>query len=238
MHTWNSTNYSCVRSIVSKFSTSAAKNSSVVSPVVTPVSVASSLIGSYSSKGAELKNASAVQSLAKVFPPILYYSSQGEWVVKTTPTYLIPLLTFLKRHTTTQYHQLRDITAIDYAKRKFRFEVLYQLLSVTYNQRLTVSVAVSEGVALNSATPLFSSAGWYERETWDRFGVFFRNHPDLRRRLTDYGFKGHPLRKDFPVTGFVEVRYNDFRKRILYENVSLPQEYRVFTLNNSWAAGL
>lgn len=174
-----------------------------------------------------------MHSLAKVFPPILYYSTQGEWVIKTTPTYLLPLLTFLKRHTATYYRQLRDITAIDHPKRKFRFEILYQLLSITYNQRLTVSVFVAEGTALNSATSLFSSAGWYERETWDRFGVFFRNHPDLRRRLTDYGFKGHPLRKDFPVTGFVEVRYNDFRKRILYEKVSLPQEYRIFTLNNS-----
>lgn len=176
-----------------------------------------------------------VFALATVFPPILYHSSQGEWVVKTTPSYAIPLITFLKRHTATYYRQLRDITAVDQPKRKFRFEVLYQLLSIIYNQRLTVSVSVSEGSALNSVTGLYSSAGWYEREIWDMFGVFFRNHFDLRRRLTDYGFKGHPLRKDFPVTGFFEVNFNYFYKRISYVKVNLSQVYRVFTVSNTWA---
>ncbi len=172
--------------------------------------------------------------LVKYFPSITYYSINGEWVVKCSPKRLIPLLTFLKYHTGTAYSQLRDLTAIDHPERKQRFEVVYQLLSVFYNQRLTVSVALSEGQAIQSSVSVYASSGWYERETWDRFGVYFSKHPDRRRRLTDYGFKGHPLRKDFPLTGFVEVRYDDSLKRVLYEKVSLPQEYRLFTLGNSW----
>ncbi len=180
------------------------------------------------------RNLFGVSSLAKVFPPIFYYSCQGDWIVKTTSEFILPLLTFLKRHTPASYKQLIDISAIDHAKRKLRFEVVYQLLSIIYNNRLSVSISVSEGVSVDSVTTLFSSAGWYERETWDRFGVFFREHPDLRRRLTDYVFKGHPLRKDFPVIGFIEVRYNASSGRVVYANVSLPQEYRIFTLNNNW----
>lgn len=174
------------------------------------------------------------KTLSKVFPPILFYSVNGEWTVKVNSNNLVPLLTFLKRHTATSFNQLRDLSAIDYPENKLRFEVVYQLLSISYNQRLSVSVSVSEGYSLKSVTSIYPSAGWYERETWDRFGVFFRNHPDLRRMLTDYGFKGHPLRKDFPVTGFVEIRYNDFWKRISYEKVNLAQEYRLFHLDNPW----
>ena len=172
--------------------------------------------------------------VSKVFPSAIFYTINGEAAVKIPANYLISFLTFMKRHTATNFTQLRDISAIDYPERKFRFEVVYQLLSISYNQRLTVIVSVPEGSGLDSVVSVYPSAGWYERETWDMFGIFFRNHSDLRRMLTDYGFKGHPLRKDFPVTGFVEVRYNDFRKRILYEKVSLPQEYRLFNLENSW----
>ncbi len=177
----------------------------------------------------------SLQNLSKIFPPVLTYVTNGEAIIKTSPAYLIPLLTFLKHHTGTYYRQLRDQSAVDYPERKLRFEVYYHLLSRTYNNRVTVTVSVGEGFPLESATGVFPSAGWLERETWDRFGIFFSRHPDLRRRLTDYGFKGHPLRKDFPVTGFVEVRYDDFRKRIVYEGVSLAQEYRQFTLENPWS---
>ncbi len=218
--TWHAINkFSCAAILARKLSTSVPANSAKVTQFNRNQQTALSIIS----------------AVSKVFPPIYYYSFQGEWVVKTTVNSLIPLLTFLKRHTATQYRQLIDLTVIDHPKRKLRFEVIYQLLSITYSQRLSVSVSVTEGQAVDSATSVYSAAGWYERESWDRFGVFFRNHPDLRRRLTDYGFKGHPLRKDFPVTGFFEVRYNDFRKRILYEKVSLPQEYRIFTLENSWS---
>lgn len=177
----------------------------------------------------------SLQALSKVFPPVLTYVVNGEAIIKTSPAHLVQLLTFLKHHTGTYYRQLRDQSAVDYPERKLRFEVYYHLLSLTYNNRVTVTVSVAEGFPVESVTSVYSSANWYERETWDRFGIFFTNHPDLRRRLTDYGFKGHPLRKDFPVTGFVEVRYDDFRKRIVYEGVSLAQEYRQFTLDNPWS---
>ena len=175
------------------------------------------------------------QLISKRFPTVLIYSVNGEWYIKASPSSLKPLLTFLKYHTNTSFNQLRDITAIDYSERKLRFEVVYVLLSLQNARRIIVSVSMSEATPLPSITSLYASAGWYERETWDRFGIFFTEHPDLRRRLTDYGFKGHPLRKDFPLTGFVEVRYADFQKRILYEGVSLPQEYRMFNLENPWA---
>lgn len=172
--------------------------------------------------------------LAQRFPQILVYSVNGEWFIKVSSDSLLPVLTFLKYHTNTSFNQLRDITAIDYSERKLRFEVIYILLSLQNARRLNVSVSISEGEHLPSVTSLYPSAGWYERETWDRFGIFFTAHPDLRRRLTDYGFKGHPLRKDFPLTGFLEVQYSDFRKRILYKNVSFTQEYRIFHLENPW----
>ena len=196
---------------------------------------------SFSQSSSTTSGASTVQQkqlelIASRFPNTLFYSVNGEWVIKTTPLSLIPLLTFLKSHTLTAYSQLIDMTAIDHSERKLRFEVVYFLLSLPHATRLSVSVSVAEGSSIPSVTSVYPNAGWYERETWDRFGMFFRSHTDLRRRLTDYGFKGHPLRKDFPLTGFVEVRYDDFRKRILYEGVSLPQEYRIFTLENPWKA--
>lgn len=178
-----------------------------------------------------------IQRIVALFPSRLYYRvNNNEYVIKTTPERLYSLLTLLKYHTTFRYTQLRGLTAIDHPTSKLRFEVVYFLLSIQNSRRLSMSVSLAEGTSLPSIVSLYSSAGWYERETWDRFGVFFRNHPDFRRRLTDYGFKGHPLRKDFPLTGFVEVCYDDFRKRILYEGVSLPQEFRIFTLENPWKA--
>ena len=149
-----------------------------------------------------------------------------EQAITITSTRLNELLLFLKESTPFYYEQLIDITGIDHIKLDLRFEIVYQLLSITNTKRLSINVFTSEGAPLNSATNVYAAAGWYERETWDRFGVFFYNHSDLRRILTDYGFKGHPLRKDFPVTGFVEVRYNADTKSIVYEKVSLSQASR------------
>lgn len=174
------------------------------------------------------------QRLNRYFPAILYYAVGGEFFVKVPASQLTKLLKFLKQNSLSRYSQLIELSAVDYPERKFRFEVFYNLLSLTYNQRLTVTVSVSEAMPLDSVSEIYFPAGWLERETWDMFGIFFRNHPDLRRILTDYGFKGHPLRKDFPLTGYVEVRYDDYLKRILYEEVSLAQEFRVFTLENPW----
>jgi len=176
----------------------------------------------------------SIEYLTKVFPSVLSYTTQGECVIITTPKTLPKLVTFLKKHTATKYEQLIDLSAIDHPQRKYRFEIVYQFLSVHYNQRLSVAVFTSEAMSMESITPIYSAAGWYEREVWDRFGIYFTNHPDLRRMLTDYGFRGHPLRKDFPVTGFLERRYSEMHKRAIYEKVNLAQEYRIFTLDNTW----
>jgi len=141
---------------------------------------------------------------------------------------LLPFLTFLKNHTNTQFKMLIDITAVDYPSRSSRFEVVYQLLSIHYNARIRVKTNVDELTPIESVSSLFPSANWFERETWDMFGICFLNHPDLRRILTDYGFEGHPLRKDFPVSGYVEFRYDDSKKRVISEPVELAQEFRYF----------
>lgn len=175
------------------------------------------------------------KTLTTYFPSILFYSIGGEFYIKIDSTQVWNLIFFLKNHSQSLYTQLIDISAIDTIERKNRFEVFYCLLSMTYNNRVTITTSIPEGIMLDSIVNIFPAANWYEREVWDMFGIFFKNHPDLRRILTDYGFKGHPLRKDFPMTGYIEVRYDDFSKRILYEEVSLAQEYRIFTLDNSWA---
>lgn len=207
-----------------------------MSPIVN-TSVDSLTFGSqraFNIKGTSIVQQQQLELIASRFPNTLFYSVNGTCVIKTTPSSLVQLLTFLKSHTLCDYSQLIDITAIDNSECKLRFEVVYFLLSISQGNRLTVSVSVAEGISIPSVTEIYSSAGWLERETWDRFGIFFSSNKDLRRRLTDYGFKGHPLRKDFPLTGFVEVRYDDFSKRIVYTNVSLAQEYRIFTLDNPW----
>ena len=133
-----------------------------------------------------------------------------------------------------QFKQLTDLTAVDYPERAQRFEVVYQMLSLALNARMRVLTSVEDGDIVPSVIDLFASANWAEREVWDMFGIFFSGHPDLRRLLTDYGFEGHPLRKDFPLTGYVEVRYNDTERRVVYEPVHLTQEYRDFDFLSPW----
>jgi len=132
------------------------------------------------------------------------------------------------------FNQLSDLTAVDYPERPDRFEMVYQLLSMKNNMRMRVLAAVGEGQAVPSMTSVYSAANWAEREAWDMFGIFFAGHPDLRRLLTDYGFEGHPLRKDFPLTGHVEVRYDDTQRRVVNEPVSLVQEFRDFDFLSPW----
>ena len=154
--------------------------------------------------------------------------------IKTTPNNLRALLYFLQKHTLCQYKNLVDIACSDVPGKNRRFTVSYLFLSLRYNARLVVVVKTNEVSSLPSVVNLFRSANWLEREVWDLYGVFFDLHPDLRRILTDYGFSGHPLRKDFPLTGFLEVYYNDSTKRLSYEPVELAQEYRTFTLQSPW----
>ena len=147
---------------------------------------------------------------------------------------LVRVLMFLRDDAKCRFTVLCDICGVDYPDRPARFEVVYNLLSVTLNQRIRVSLATDEENPVPSATGLYSSAGWWEREAWDLFGIFFNDHPDLRRILTDYGFEGHPMRKDFPLTGYVEVRYDDEQKRVVYEPVRLKQEFRYFDFLSPW----
>lgn len=172
--------------------------------------------------------------LKKIFPQSLSYVLNGELFVKIPLSKLKRFIFFLKMHTQSQYKVLSDICAVDYPWKKNRFEIFYNLLSLSFNSRITVTVNVDEQTAVDSICSIYSAAGWFEREIWDMFGIYFLNHTDLRRILTDYGFKGHPLRKDFPLSGYTEVRYYHNEKRILVEEVSLTQDYRTFYFNNPW----
>lgn len=144
------------------------------------------------------------------------------------------VLKFLRDDVNCQFKQLMDVCGADYPEREERFDVVYHLLSLTQNRRIRVKVRATSETPVPTATEVFNSANWWERETWDLFGIFFSDHPDLRRILTDYGFQGHPLRKDFPLTGYVEVRYDDEQKRVVYEPVKLPQDFRTFDFLSPW----
>jgi NADH-quinone oxidoreductase subunit C len=144
------------------------------------------------------------------------------------------VLTLLRDDQNCQFKQLVDITAVDYPDQAERFVVVYNMLSLKLNQRVRVKLTTDERTPVASVSRIFSSAIWTEREAWDMFGIFFADHPDLRRILTDYGFEGHPLRKDFPLTGFKEVRYDEEQKRVVYEPVKLPQEFRRFDFMSPW----
>lgn len=153
---------------------------------------------------------------------------KDELTVYTAPAGVIPVMSFLKNHTSAEYTQISDITGVDFPTRDQRFEVVYNLLSVRYNSRIRVKTYADEATPVPSVTGLFEGALWYEREVYDMFGVFFSGHPDLRRIMTDYGFDGHPLRKDFPLTGYTELRYDEEKKRIVIEPLELTQAFRNF----------
>lgn len=153
---------------------------------------------------------------------------KDELTVYTAPAGIIPVMSFLKNHTSAEYTQISDITGVDFPTRDQRFEVVYNLLSVRYNSRIRVKTYADEATPVPSVTGLFEGALWYEREVYDMFGVFFSGHPDLRRIMTDYGFDGHPLRKDFPLTGYTELRYDEEKKRIVIEPLELTQAFRNF----------
>ncbi len=158
----------------------------------------------------------------------------GELTIGVRTRAIVEVLTFLRDDSRCAFTQLVDLCGVDYPARDQRLEVVYNLLSVTNNQRIRVKAATDEVTPVPSVTGVFQCAGWYEREAWDLYGIFFSDHPDLRRILTDYGFEGHPMRKDFPLTGFVEVRYDDEQKRVVYEPVKLAQEFRTFDFLSPW----
>jgi len=166
------------------------------------------------------------------------YVEYGELNVVADAPRILDVLTHLRSDPACQFICFIDITATDYPARAKRFDVVYHLLSPRLNQRVRIKAAVGEGETIPSACPVFPAADWFERETYDMFGVLFSGHPDLRRILTDYGFEGHPLRKDFPMTGFVEVRYDDMEKRVVYEPVRLNQEFRQFDFLSPWEGAI
>jgi NADH dehydrogenase (ubiquinone) Fe-S protein 3 len=153
---------------------------------------------------------------------------KDELCIYITPSGVIPVFTFLKYHTAAEYTMVADITAVDYPTKNYRFEVVYNMLSVRYNSRIRVKTYADEATPVPSITSLYDGANWYEREVYDLFGVFFSGHPDLRRIMTDYGFDGHPLRKDFPLTGYTEIRYDEEKKRIVVEPLEMTQAFRNF----------
>ena len=161
-------------------------------------------------------------------------NERHELVIRVPLDNLRDVLTKFRDDSTVALNQLTDVTAVDYPERPKRYDVVYQMLSVNFNQRVRVITSVNESDLIPSVVDLFASANWAEREVWDMFGLFFAGHPDLRRLLTDYGFEGHPLRKDFPLTGYVEVRYDDTERRVLYEPVQLTQEFRDFDFLSPW----
>ena len=158
----------------------------------------------------------------------------GELTVLVSRPAIVKVLRTLREDPDFRFTILVDLCGVDWPEREQRFDVVYHLLSLHHNQRLRVKVMTDEDTPVPSVTGVFSSAGWYEREAWDLYGITFSDHPDLRRILTDYGFEGHPLRKDFPLTGFVEVRYDEEQKRVVYEPVKLTQEFRSFDFLSPW----
>jgi NADH-quinone oxidoreductase subunit C len=158
----------------------------------------------------------------------------GELSVNVARGTILDVLTHLRDDPQCRFTVLCDICGVDYPDRPLRFEVVYNLLSMSRNLRIRLKLETDEENPVPSATRIFSAAGWWEREAWDLYGIYFSDHPDLRRILTDYGFDGHPLRKDFPLTGYVELRYDEDQKRVVYEPVKLKQEFRSFDFLSPW----
>ena len=158
----------------------------------------------------------------------------GELMMRVERDAVVEVMRFLRDDAKCQFKLLVDVCGVDWPDRVERFDVVYNLLSLKLNQRIRIKVSTDEDTAVPSVTSVFSTAGWFEREAWDLYGILFSGHPDLRRILTDYGFQGHPMRKDFPLTGYVQVRYDEEQKRVIYEPVKLTQEFRGFDFLSPW----
>jgi NADH-quinone oxidoreductase subunit C len=158
----------------------------------------------------------------------------GELTLNIARDKIVEVLTFLRDDPQCRFEVLIDICGVDWPSREKRFDVVYHLLSPRLNQRVRVKLETDEETPIESTVSVFSAANWFEREAYDMYGILFSGHPDLRRILTDYGFQGHPMRKDFPLTGYVEVRYDDEQKRVVYEPVELTQEFRSFDFESPW----
>ena len=165
---------------------------------------------------------------------ILYDNEKYLGIIVNNKSDIVSIIKFLKDNEKLFFNQLIDITAIDYPSRELRFEIVYLLISLKFNQRILIKTSINENDRIESISSIYKNANWYERECYDLFGIKFLNHPDLRRIMTDYNFEGHPLRKDFPLTGHNEVSYSEKEKKIVYEKVKLSQEYRNFDYSSPW----
>ncbi|NOE25365.1 MULTISPECIES: NADH-quinone oxidoreductase subunit C [Ruegeria] len=182
----------------------------------------------------ELKELGTQLELKRTDCVLSWDVTHGELNVDVAPSNLVEFVEFLKSDRSCQFSTLVDITGVDYPERAKRFDVVYHFLSMYQNQRIRLRVSIREEDMVPSIVDVHPSANWFEREVFDMFGILFSGHPDLRRILTDYGFRGYPLRKDFPTTGYTEVRYDEAQKRVVYEPVSLVQEYRQFDFMSPW----
>ena len=176
------------------------------------------------------------EAVAQAFPDdvLATHLERRELTVEIHASAVRRVLTWLRDEPSAHFQELVDVCGVDHPSRLPRFDVVYHLLSLTHNQRCRVKLTTDEDTPVPSVTEVFPTAGWFERETWDMYGVLFADHEDLRRLLTDYGFEGHPLRKDFPLTGFVEMRYDEAQKRVIYEPVQLRQDWRSFDFLSPW----
>ena len=181
---------------------------------------------------------SLIYTLKNLLPDLLISIEYNQYYIILTilPKNLLFILRFLRDYHEIRCKQLIDIFAVDYPERIKRFELNYYLISLEYNLRILIKTQLNENEPVNSCINLYNSAGWLEREVWDLFGIFFSSHTDLRRILTDYGFEGHPLRKDFPVTGYIEIKYDDETKKIGLEPLETMQEFRLFDLSTPWGS--
>jgi len=175
-----------------------------------------------------------VKSLINTFPIEKIKIFKYDLIVIVKPEFLLDVLLFFKNHTLYQFKILTCISGVDYPSNKNRFNIVYDLLSTRYNFRIRIKTYSNELSTIDSCEKIFLAANWYECEIWDMFGIFFKNHSNLKRILTDYGFEGYPLRKDFPLSGFIEMRYNEIEKRVVNETLELCQEYRTFSFLSPW----
>lgn len=173
-------------------------------------------------------------NLQNILPIIFYKQLNKEIICVVLSKNVIFSLNILKNHVNYQYKMLSCLSGVDLLDKKYRFTVCYDVLSISYNCRLRIKTFLNEIATIFSSTSVYINANWWEREIWDLFGIYFEKHSDLRRILTDYGFEGHPMRKDFPLYGYIELRYNENKKQIISEQVQLSQEFRFFTFETPW----
>ena len=181
-----------------------------------------------------MKNIKNFEELKDLVPVLVYQEFKDENILVISHKNLIFLMQFLKKHISYRYEILSSIAGVDLLVKSYRFSVVYDLLSILYNSRLRIKIFIDEVSFVSSIINVYINANWWEREVWDLYGIYFNKHPDLRRILTDYGFEGHPMRKDFPQNGYIELRYDESKKRVVVEPIELTQEFRSFIFETPW----